>query len=300
MKLNQLRYYMAVCKHLNFSKAAEELFVAQPTISTAVKELEEEFGITLVHRLSYGVSLTAEGRQFAQMAKELLDQVQNVEENMAELGNNRNLVRVGLPPVNAGLWFPEIYSGFKSLYPDVSIEMVEQNSQELIKKLADEYLDVIIIPVTFEVSDDFSVIPVHQVETSFCVSPDHPLAGRTSVSITELKDEPLVKYAHQSDFIWKLFLKHGIKPNIILYSGQYHTIYRYIYQGIASSFMTKDSAALFPGIIPISLDTPVMTDISIVTKKSRNLFKAPRNFINFVQKFPFNEYPQKRSSRTYF
>ena len=120
MKINQLRYFMAVCKHLNFSKAAEEMFVAQPTISAAVKDLEEKFGITLVHRLGYGVSLTAEGRQFAQMAKDLLDQVQTVEENMAELGNNRKLVRVGIPPVTTALWFPEIYTGFKQLYPDIA------------------------------------------------------------------------------------------------------------------------------------------------------------------------------------
>ena len=290
MKIHQLRYFMAVCKHLNFSKAAEEMFVAQPTISAAVKDLEEEFGITLVHRLGYGVSLTAEGRQFAQMAKDLLDQVQQMEENMAELGNNRKLVRVGIPPVTIALWFPEIYSGFKQLYPDIAIEMVEKNSLELLKLLDNEDLDVIIIPTNFEIPDDFSVVPVHRIETSFCVSPNPPLAGRSSVSLAELKDEPLVRYSNQSEYIWQMLHKNGIKPNIVLSSGQYHTIYRFIYQEIASSFMTKDSAAMFPGIVTISLDPPVWTDISIVTKKSRNLFKAPRNFVNFVQKFPFQSH----------
>lgn len=287
MKMQQLRYFMSVSKHLSFSKAAEELYVTQPAISTAIRDLEKEFGVTLVRRTSYGVVLTPEGQQFTELAGNLLANVQHVEEAMCDMGNNRNLVRVGLPPMIGSFWFPELYKGLKEHYPNVTLETVEHGTLDLLEQLGNELLDVIIVPTNFEISDEFSVIPLRQSETVFCVSMDHPLAKERTVSISQIKSEPLVMFNKgffQSNFVEQLYRKHGVKPNVVYYTDQFYTVYKHIALNNASGFMLRDGAALFDDIVPISLETPAVTDISIVTKKAHTLFKAPLNFISYIQK----------------
>ena len=287
MKINQLRYFACVSKHLSFSKAAEELYVTQPAISTAIRDLEKEFGVTLVRRTSYGIVLTPEGSQFAELATNLLANVQHVEETMCDIGNNRNLVRVGLPPMIGSFWFPELYKGLKKQYPNVILETVEHGTLDLLEQLSSELLDVIIVPTNFDIPEDFSVIPLRQSETVFCVAKGHPLSGERTVSIAQIKDEPLVMFNRgffQSNFVEQLYRKHGVKPNVVYYTDQFYTVYKHIALNNASGFMLRDGAILFDDIVPISLETPALTDISIVTKKAHTLFKAPLNFIDFIQK----------------
>ena len=285
MKLSQLHYFMAICKHLNFSKAAKELKVAQATISLAVRELEKEFGITLIRRLTHGVVLTPEGQYFAERTKYLLEEVADITAAMSNMGNHRRIVRAGLPPAIGALWFPHIIQEFQKDFPDITIETVERDSSDLIQQLAEELVDIIIVPLNSTLSDEFVIQPIYQSEVVLWVSKEHSLAKELSVTIEQIKDERLVMFNNDQSIslIDHEFRCRGAKPNYIHYSNQFYTIHKYVAMNMAASFMLRDGISLFSDVVPIPLSPPANIDICIVTKKSRNIYTAPLSLVNFIQ-----------------
>lgn len=97
MNINQLKYFHAICKYKTVSSAAEALFVSQPTLSNALKELEEEFGTVLFKRTYRSMTLTPEGEIFFSMSKDLLNQADHIEHIMHDIGKGRKILRLGVP-----------------------------------------------------------------------------------------------------------------------------------------------------------------------------------------------------------
>ena len=118
MNLTQLKYFYAVCEYKTISKAAEHLFITQPSLSNAIKELEREFGVTLFVRRYKGIELTKEGETLFKMGKELLTQFEHTEHIMKEMGKERKILRLGIPPMIGSLILPDIYNVFQKKYTD--------------------------------------------------------------------------------------------------------------------------------------------------------------------------------------
>ena len=113
MKLYQLRYFSAVCSCGHVTKAAEELHVSQPSVSNAIKELEDEFGVNLFHRINNRLTPTQEGLTFLDRAVKILELADDTQSLMTEMGSRKRQVKVGVPPMIGTFLLPKLFKDFK-------------------------------------------------------------------------------------------------------------------------------------------------------------------------------------------
>lgn len=106
MTLNQLKYFCTACRTRSITKASEELFVTQPTISIAIKDLEAEFNIILFARNGNHLELTSAGETFYEKAKDLLKHSTEMQNEFLKLGNRVPVLKIGIPPMFSTIFFP--------------------------------------------------------------------------------------------------------------------------------------------------------------------------------------------------
>ena len=105
MTLNQLKYFCTACRTRSITKASEELFVTQPTISIAIKDLEAEFNIILFARNGNHLELTSAGETFYEKAKDLLKHSTEMQNEFLKLGNRVPVLKIGIPPMFSTIFF---------------------------------------------------------------------------------------------------------------------------------------------------------------------------------------------------
>lgn len=288
MKLHQLQYYCAACRNGNITKAANELHVSQPSISMAIRELENEFGVMLLQRNNKGFSVTQEGKYFYERAMSLLEQADELNQMMCDMGNQRKRINLGIPPMIGTFLFPKMYKEFKKYYPEIMLNSREGGSRYLIEMLDDSVLDFAIVPINQLAEDSYNILRLTETETVFCVSRNHPLAGRETVSMEQIKDEPLIMFNdgfYQNQVIKERFETEGYRPRILHYSSQFYTIKEFISDEITAGFMFRDIAETVPEIRGISLENPIYIQIGLVWKRNQHMFHDATRFLDFTRKY---------------
>ena len=210
MDLLKLKYFNAVCTYRTVSGAAEALHISQPSVSSAIKDLETEFGVLLFMREHKGMMLTREGEILFNMSKNLLLEAEKTERIMYELGKKKSVLRLGIPPMIGSVMFPEIYRSFKENLPEVSLEITEGGRFELLKKLEDDSLDMAFLPHDMVLGTSLSHLKVKDFEIMFCTKKDSPLSKLKSVTAEDLLKTPLVLFSDgyfQTEEIKKWFEK---------------------------------------------------------------------------------------------
>lgn len=288
MKLHQLQYYCAACRNENITRAASELHVSQPSISMAIRELENEFGVMLLQRNNKGFVVTQEGKYFYERAMSLLEQADELNQMMCDMGNQRKRINLGIPPMIGTFLFPKMYKEFKKYYPEIMLNSREGGSRMLIEMLDDSALDFAILPINQLPEDSYNILRLTETQTVFCVSKNHPLAEHKTVSIEQIKDEPLIMFNdgfYQNQVIKERFEREGYRPNILHYSSQFYTIKEFISDNIMAGFMFRDIAETVPEIRGISLENPLYIQIGLVWKRNQHMFHDATRFLDFTRKY---------------
>ena len=290
MKLLQMRYFQTVCSHGSITKAAEELFVSQPTISFCLKELEEEFGVKLFHRRHNRLQLTVEGQFFLDKVNYILQSVDSLETQMKDMGSNHNHVKIAVPAMISTFLFPRMFNTYVKLYPEVELEMLETGSLQARKLVDANSVDLGITILDNVVSDSYNVLPLVSTELVFCVSKRHPLANKDRISFKELAGEHIILFkadSYQNIFIKRAFSEVGVDPKILLYSSQLYTIKEFLSYGTAGAFLYRQVAEMDKDLVCIPLDQAIIQDIVLIWSKSSSLYSDSENFIQFVKQFHY-------------
>ena len=235
MKFAQLEYFCAVSRYHSITQAAQKLYVTQPAISTAIRELEKEFSVSLFVRSKNHVTLTREGEIFYQKASELLKMAQQTSLEMSDLGRQSTPIRIGIPPLLSTIFFPEMLTEFHEKYPDIPVELYEYGSIRAAQLVQEDMLDLALVNMHFYEIDKLNSYQILTDRIVFCVSPRHPLAGEKELTIEQIKDEPLILYntdSVQSNTMAGIFESCGVRPNIVLRANQLYTIQKFIEQEI--------------------------------------------------------------------
>ena len=198
MNLTQLRYFQTVCRHGSITSAVEELQVSQPSVSSAIRALEEEFGVPFFERQHRGMVPTEEGKQFLLLTDSLLEHAGQVEQVMREVSRQRRALRIGMTPLVGSVIMPQIYESFFREKPDIRFHIREAAQDELLAELASNRQDVIIVPHIEPLAKELHTIPVLRMKMACCLAPAHPLARRRSLRVEEVKDEKLVLFQETS------------------------------------------------------------------------------------------------------
>jgi DNA-binding transcriptional LysR family regulator len=287
-----MKYFQTVCRYSSITKAAEVLYVSQPAISFCIKELEEEFGVKLFHRRNNRLQLTVEGTYFLDKVNYILQSVDALASQMKDLGNNRNHIKIAVPAMISTFLFPTIFNEYTRKFPNVEIEMLETGSLQARKLVDANSVDLGITILDSTVGETYNTLPLVKTELMFCVSREHPLAKKQSISFSELQEQRIILFkadSYQNIFIKRAFSDAGVEPNISLYSSQLYTIKKFLSYGNIGAFLYKQVAEIDKDIVCIPLETPIVQDIVLIWTRNGNLYSDAENFIRFAKSFRYDE-----------
>ncbi len=292
MTLQQLSYFVFACRFGNISRAAEHFGVSQPSVSSAIKALENEFGVTLIRRQKTGFLLTEDGKTFRALAESLVEHADGVEKAMKSRGEKRHHLRLGVPPMISSLLLPVLYSRFSELCPETEIFTQEIGREELLFSLDNGRLDVALLPHTQSFPAEYEAIFITDLETVCCVPPRHPLAVKKSVDAKALETEKLILFSKgffHTERIFLFFSEAGIEPNVLHTSSQLSTVEQFVSEDMAVGFLFRQIAEQNQKMVPISLDPPMVSKISLVFRKDQYYSKEMKEFVRCVQEFSFGK-----------
>lgn len=194
----QLMVFEAVARHLSFSRAAEELQLTQPAVSTQVKKLEEHAGLPLFEQLGKKVFLTSAGTEMLKASRSILQQFQDVEASMARLQGVRG-GRLNVAVISAGdYFFPRLLVEFARRHGGVELNLGVCNRAELLEQLTENQTDLAVMvrpPRDLDtINEPFAPHPYVIVAAA-----DHPLAAQKHIPLPRLLQEPFVMREKGSD-----------------------------------------------------------------------------------------------------
>ena len=178
MNLEQLRSFVEVARLGNFTRAAEQLHLAQPSLSRQIAALEQDLGAELFHRARGGSTLTIAGESLLPLARRMLADAESVRRELAELaGLERGRVRLGATPTLCISLVAEVLSAFHAAHPAIELHLSEQGSRRLLDELAGGELDLALITTSDAASAErFTVTPL-LVEELVVISSGRRTAG---------------------------------------------------------------------------------------------------------------------------
>lgn len=285
MNINKLKYFCTICDFQTVSNAAKYLHISQPSLSSAIKELESEFGAILFKRHSRGMMLTPEGEVLYKMGKDILNRAEQLENAMKDLGEERKKLRLGVPPMIGSIILPGIYRNFMSNNNDIQLQIVEGGQKELIQKLSDNYLDMIFVPHSQSFNSSMSSMSVAKLEIVCCASKNTQNICYEPVTPEKLAQTPLVLFENgffQTEEIKKWFSYSGIIPNILMQTEQLSTMLSIISNNIAVGFMFKQLTENNPALISFSTKPKIHLDVSLVWKKDVYSFSSMNRFKEYM------------------
>ncbi|MGO4887975.1 LysR family transcriptional regulator [Anaerobacillus sp. MEB173] len=285
MEFRQLEYFLEVAKENNFTKAADNLLVAQPAISKGIKNLEKELGLQLFNRSDKKITLTAEGQVFIHHAKTIVDQVKNAKLEMEELrGLEKGVVNIGLPSMAGSYFFPKIIVDFKRKFPHITISIYEAGAKQIQTMIEQGKIDMGAI-VLDDTTNHLDTIPFLKEEMVVCLPSTHPLATQSSISYEQLALEPLVLFKEgyfQRDIVAEVSHRTGLAPNITFETNQISLTKSLTRRGLGITLFLKMVIDDDPDLVPISLDPAVHITLAVAWKKNAYLSKANQAFIDFL------------------
>ena len=215
--LRQLEYFVAVGEAGSISLASDKVNVSSPSISAAIAQLEQEFGLALfVRKHAHGLSLTKAGHQLMSQAKKLLQEAEQLNCLAGEIsGIVRGPISVGCLLTFAQVIVPSIRRKFEEKYVETRITQYELHQLEIFDRLRCAELDIA-LTYDLDIPSDLTFIPLVELPPYALVSDTHPLADRPSVSVNELRDYPMVllDLPHSSTYFTSFFAQIGVRPNV--------------------------------------------------------------------------------------
>lgn len=192
MNLRDLRYLVALADHRHFGRAAAACFVSQPTLSTQIRKLEEELGVSLVERAPRKVMLTPTGLQVVERARRIVADVEQMKElARRSIDPESGSIRLGLFPTLGPYLLPHAMPLLRTRFPQLELLLIEEKSEVLLSRLREGRLDAVILALPVE-DDQLHAEFLFEEPFVLAVSDRHPLAARGHLSLQELSEQKLL------------------------------------------------------------------------------------------------------------
>ena len=283
--VRQLRFFTEIVRQKNFTKAAEQLHIAQPAVSMAIKKLEEELDLVLFNRQEKQISLTAEGEIFLAHAQRILEGMKAAETEMAELhGLEKGEVRVGIPPMLSAYFFPAIIRDFVRRFPRLHLSVLGEGAWRIQQMIGDGELDMGVIAGT-AFPDTLEVRRFLQEEVVVAVPAGHPFAARERITFAEFACEPLVFYKegyYIRELIFDVMKGSGAVANIVFETNLFSLVRSLVQNRLGISTFLRMVVTPDSGLVAVPFDPPIHLDLMIAWKRHGYLSRANRAFVDFL------------------
>ena len=243
MNIRDLEYFKALAEMLSFTQVAHKFAVSQPTVSYAIKRLEEHYGCDLIAREAShrSISLTTEGEILKAHAQYILDEFVTLDRAIDHAKNNRT--HIGLPPIIRSKVFSKLLDEKEIIRFISKFHLVSGGSNELLSKLLSGKIDFSLLgSVNPLVHPNLQVKLLHQQEFFIFVSKENPLAEKKEISFEEAAEYPFILlekgYTHMRAF-QNLSEKSKKKPEVPFYFSDVQTIGQLVSSNIGITLMTE-------------------------------------------------------------
>ncbi|MGE8680456.1 MAG: LysR family transcriptional regulator [Achromobacter marplatensis] len=260
MDLRPLRALVEVVRQGGFSQAAKTIYATQPTVSKAVRQLEDELGLPLLDRQAQPVRLTEAGEIVYRRAVAMLAERDDLYAELDDLkGLKRGVLRLGLPPLGSSSLFAPMFARFRSRYPQIEISLVEHGSRRLEEMVMAGEIEL--AASLQPVPDNVEWQPVAREPLMALLPADHPFAHAESVGLADLRESPFILF--ETGFALNRILhdacqRAGFTPAIAARSGQIDFIVALVAAGLGVAFLPRLKArdALPAGVCRVPLRDP--------------------------------------------
>lgn len=286
MEFRQLEIFLELAQTMNFTRAAENLHIAQPAISKSIQKLEQELQLTLIDRTSKQISLTPEGKVFLYHAHKILATVGDMKTEMNELrGLEKGEIRIGLPSMFGSSFFPPLIKEFKKTYQHLQISVVEEGTMQIQRLVERKEIDLGIIVVD-NPPEELDYFPLLLEEMAVCVPMSHPFAQKNSITYHDLIQEPLVLFKEgyfQRHLILESSKITGVTPNVTFSSNQLSFIKSLVREGLGITLFLRTVIDSDPHLTAVSLEPPAFLQLAVAWNKNSYLSVASQALLNFIK-----------------
>jgi DNA-binding transcriptional LysR family regulator len=290
MDNRQIHYFTEVVRQGGFSKAAEYLYVSQPTISNVVKDLEKELDVQLLIRTTRKLELTDTGKLLFHYGEKISQLYRHFYQELDDTKKaNKGSIKMGIFSSVGTEILTDIMSAFYKQYPNITIRFVEDGEVNLKNALSNGELDLIVLEVPM--NEPINYIPFLKGDLRLLVHHTHPLANKEVVAWEELKDEKFIIF-HEGFAVRRFIMKEceriGFEPNIICETSQWKFILEMVSCNMGISILPQSNLTKLNvahkgiKVLPI-IDQEVHWQIGIVWKKNGYISYATRVWIQFLK-----------------
>ena len=239
------RIFYVVANNSNITKASEELNISQPAISKSIKNLEEQLGGQLFVRTKRGVVLTEEGKEFYNYIKQAIEYINNAENKFTDLINlEAGCIKIGISTTLTKEFLLPYLEKFHLLYPKVDIQIITSLTSDLMSKLKNGLIDIIVLNINNKnYGNDIDIIRCREINDCFVVNNKYKDLSFKEMSLEDLNNYPLILQAKGSntrEFLDDVAREKGVvlKPNIELTS--YSLVVDFCKIGFGIGYVTKN------------------------------------------------------------
>ncbi|MGI6879886.1 LysR family transcriptional regulator [Microbacterium sp. gxy059] len=264
MNLEQMRAFVEVARTGHFTRAAERLHLAQPSLSRQIATLERDLGADLFHRARGHISLTPAGETLLPIARRMLADAERVRREMDELaGLRRGRVSLGATPTLCVSVVAEAISAFRQAHPGIELRLVESGSRTLVDRLAEGAIDFALL--TTSVADPASSLalsPLLTEELAVISSAALPPVADAALTLRELAELPLIVFDESYDLraaTDQAFAEAGLAPRVVLEGAEMDAVLRFVERGIGVAVVPATVLAGRGGLRSVRLTDPRLT-----------------------------------------
>lgn len=290
MTLNQITYFLEVCKTLHYTRAAKNLNISQPSLSYSIKQLENELGVSLFRKENKKVYITEYGKIFKPYCERAIDNLMQGIASISEANNPYSgNIRIGYVYSTGSSIVPNLIDSFHQHRGDNNITFLLKmaNSPSIIENIKDNILDFGILPMISSEIDGINAFPIYRQELFVIVSKNHKLAKNEFTKIKDLKGEKIVALDRESDLYERtkiIFHKENLKPNFYYDVDELNTMAAFVSADMGIGITPHIPALSSYDVIIIPFENHIIQrNIYLIWNNKIDQRPVLKNFLNFVK-----------------
>ena len=293
MDIRQLRYFTVIAEEKNISQAARKLHMSQPPLSQQLKQMEEELKVELVHREGKKLRLTEAGEKLYHHAVQITKQMEEGMEEVKEIGDGlKGSLKIGVNTLSE-ISLANLLFAFKEKYPQVTYEIHQNESGQLLQLLRERTIDLAVIRFPVQ-SEEFASFMLKR-EPFYFVSQEE---RRGSVTLESISSEslllPSTKGQGLYDYILQSFAQRGHEPNVVCASSDLTLLSRLVQQGFGATLVPESAMHIFSGVdvhTYLVEDEGLSTQYGVAWMKKYYLSKVAKRFLEMYMEITSDSLP---------
>ena len=289
MELHQLRYFLAVARTRNFSRAAEQCHVAQPSLSQQIMKLEEELDERLFERTKREVALTPAGELFRGHAERVLEEVELARDKVREVrGLVRGRVTLGALPTVAPYYLPTRLRAFAAAFPGIEVVVHEDTTAHLAAAVLAREIDVALVSLPVERAG-LETEEFFDEDLLVVLPAGHALATKRKLTLDDLEHEAfiLMKEGHCLAGQALQFCRlNGFAPRVSFRSAQIETVQAFVAEGWGVSIVPAMARKTGAAGVRYRALAGMSRSIGVITRAGRGPSRVVRTLVDFLRAKP--------------